>query len=482
MATGQVSTDSVLPGRFDSALVKFDTIPQLQNATWGFCAVDIATGTIWKQSHARTSLIPASTLKPITTAAALMLLGPDYRFKTVVQLSGTTEATGVHQGNLVICGSGDPTLGSDRFGGKTAIDSFFIAVLNELKSRGIQSISGRIIADAPDMGSQPVIPSWQFEDLGYYFGAAPSDINVFENSILFTFYPGKKPGDPAKLASTFPDAPYIAVINQVLTGPKGSGDRVQVTGVPWSNQRILTGSVPAGAKSLSVKGTLPDPPYQIAYMLHNFLAANGINVALPPTNSRLQEWSGEKDTLVSFPVYQYVSPPLKEIVYHINMRSVNLFAEALVGAIGDTLYRHGSTDAGLLGVESFLAGKRVNTAGIRLRDGSGLSRKNLLTTEFLATTLALCTREPWFNDFYSSFPVAGESGSVAGMFQKSPARGNLRAKSGTLEGVKGFCGYATNSGGRKIAYALIINNYTGSQYEVLREMEWLLTLLCASAN
>lgn len=480
--SGQNSSDTIFPGRFDSALVRFDTLPQIQSATWGFCAVDITTGTVWKQAHGGTSLIPASTLKPLTTAAALMLLGPDYRFKTEVKLSGSTDSSGVHQGNLVIIGNGDPTLGSDRFGRANSVDSFFVSLLQELKNRGIQSISGRIIADTRSMGNQPTIPSWQFEDLGYYFGASPSGINVFDNSLLFTFYPGKKPGDPAPLASVFPDAPYLTIINMVLTGPRGSGDNVQITGAPWSNQRLLTGTVPAGAKSFTVKGTHPDPPFQLAYMLHNFLVANGITIAMSPTTNRLMEWAGEKDTLQTYSVLQNLSPQLKEIVYQINMRSVNLFAESLMGAMGDTMYRDGSTSAGLRAVESYLAGKRVNTSGVRLRDGSGLSRKNLVTTEFLATTLALSTREPWYADFYNSFPVAGESGSVSGMFQKSAAKGNLRAKSGTLEGVKGYCGYATNAGGRKIAYALIVNNYAGSQAEMVREMERLLTIMCTSAN
>lgn len=480
--SGQNSSDSLLPDRFDSALVRFDTIPQVRSATWGFCAVDISTGAVWKQAHGRTSLIPASTLKPLTTAAALKLLGPDYRFRTEVNLSGNTDPSGVHQGNLVICGNGDPTLGSERFGSATSVDSFFVAILKVLKIRGVQSISGRIIADDSFMGNQPTIPSWQFEDLGFYFGASPTGINVFENSLLFTFSPGKRSGDPATLASMYPEAPYLSVVNQVVTGPKGSGDMVQIAGVPWSNLRIFSGTIPAGMKSVTVKGTHPDPPFQLAYMLHNFLVANGITITLPPSTHRLMEWAGEKDTLDLLPVYLHYSPPLREIVFHINMRSVNLFAEALVGAIGDTLYREGSTSAGLRAVESYLAGKRINTTAIRLRDGSGLSRKNLVTPECLATILAGCTGEPWYNDFYNSFPVAGESGSVAGMFRKSAAKGNLRAKSGTLEGVKGFCGYAANAGGRKVAYALIINNYVGTQSEMLMEMERLLEILCASSN
>ncbi len=472
--------DSPVTGQFDSALARFDTLPALKSATWGFCAVDLATGEVWKHAHSNLSLIPASTLKPLTTATALSVLGSEYRFKTQVQISGSIDSAGILNGNVVLMGGGDPTPGSDRFGESVSLDSVFAMVLKALQSKGIRTVSGRIVADASVFGSQPVIPSWQYEDLGNAYGAPPAGISLYENSLTFVITPGRKPGEPAPVGAIIPEAPYLGIINQVTTGPRGSGEQVEVGGTPWSNSRILTGTVPAGVKSIAVRGAMPDPPFQAAFMLHNFLVTHGISIQLPPTTDRLMQWSGEHDTLPRTLLMEYQSPPLKDIVYQINMRSVNLFAEALACAVGRTVNGEGTTTAGLRVAESFLMERKINTEGLRLRDGSGLSRKNLVTAEALALMLASCTRESWYPEYYASFPVAGESGSVASMFRKSKAKGNLRAKSGTLEGVRGYCGYATNAGERKLAYVLIINNYTCSQSEITKEMEWLLSILCSS--
>jgi serine-type D-Ala-D-Ala carboxypeptidase/endopeptidase (penicillin-binding protein 4) len=133
-------------------------------------------------------------------------------------------------------------------------------------------------------------------------------------------------------------------------------------------------------------------------------------------------------------------------------------------------------------VNNYLQNSNISQEGLRLRDGSGLSRKNLVTTTALASNLLSATYRPWFNDYYTSFPVAGETGSISNMFKKTLAAGNLRAKSGTLEGVKAFCGYTTTAGGRQLVYSLIINNYSGSQSDITQEMEKLLVKMCEATD
>ncbi len=472
-----VPNDSSTFNAFDTALTRFASSPSLKHASWGFCAVDVSKGAIYRAVNEHLSLIPASTLKPFTSAPALADPGGDYRYRTTVVISGQVDSTGVLQGNIRIEGGGDPTLGSQRFGESTSLDSLFARVHRELMRKGISSVNGRIVGtDVFD--KMPVIPSWQWEDIGNYYGAASSGLTVNENSVSFTFEPGKRVGDPARLISTSPPAPYLELVNEVTTGPKRSGDQVYVYGSPFSNFRWLTGTIPAGVKSYTILGALPDPAFHAAFSLHNYLAEQGMGISMQPTTQRRMSWMGEQDTLPVSTLLIYESVPLRDIVYYIIFKSVNLYAEVVVKTMGMLCSGEGTTGNGIRAVTGYWQKRGVNLDGLNLKDGSGLSRKNLITTSILANALASCTKEPWWPGFYNSFPVAGESGSVAGRFRKSAAQGNLRAKSGTLEGIKSFCGYARTASGRDLAYSLIVNNYSGTHNDLMKEIETLLVKMC----
>jgi serine-type D-Ala-D-Ala carboxypeptidase/endopeptidase (penicillin-binding protein 4) len=464
---------------FDSALAGFAALAPLQSASWGFCAVDVATRQTYRSVNEHTSLIPASTLKPFTMAPLFANPGGDYRFSTVVRTTGISGSDGSLTGNLIIYGGGDPTLGSQRFLPGSSVDTLYARIYQELLRKGITSVQGRIIGNSSLFGDMPVIRSWQWEDVGNYYGASSPALSVYENTISFVFEPGKREGEPAKLLNTIPPVPYLEIVNEVTTGARGSGDQVYVYGGPLSNLRWLTGTVPAGVKSFTVSGTLPDPPFHVAFGLHDYLISRGIEIAQPPTTSLRMKWMGEIDTLL--PVSDLLiwqSGPLHEMVYYVNFRSVNLYAEMLIKSLGMLRYREGSTEAGLKAVQEYWSSKGLPLAGLSLKDGSGLSRKNLVTPFILANALVIVTKEGYYATFYNSFPVAGESGSVSSRFRKGAAKGNLRAKSGTLEGVKGFSGYATTASGRELAYSLIVNNYSGTHNDLMKEIETLLTKMC----
>lgn len=474
--------DSAVVNPFDSALAQFAALPQLSHASWGFCAIDTDSDKVYRSLGENISLIPASTIKPFTSSAVIAQLGRGYRFRTEVKRSGTTDSLGVLHGNLYLSGGGDPTLGSFRFGARTSLDSLFNRIYILLKDSGITTIEGAIIADEPGFPGLTVVPSWQYEDVGQSYGAPVSGLNIYENSLSFIFEPGKNYGSSARLTGTFPSLPYLELVNSVTIGPKGSGENVTIYGAPYSGLRMLEGTVPAGVRQISVSGTNPDPAYAAVFLLHEFLTAMGICVNNAPTTSQRMARMGEMDTLIKTTLLVQESPPLSEILYHLNMKSVNLYAEALVKILGRELYATGTTEAGIEGVYAFWRSRGLDLSGVKLRDGSGLSRKNLITPITLARALTIISKESWYPEVYASLPVAGESGSVAEQFRKSVAKGNLRAKSGTLEGVKNFCGYATTASGRKLAYALMVNNYSGASWEMVAEMEKLLILLCESKD
>ena len=472
------STETIQFNAFDTALTRFATSDPMKHGSWGICVVDVSTGRIYRGVNEHLSLIPASTLKPFTSAAALSTFGKDHRFKTEIAISGTVDTSGVLHGNLYIIGGGDPTLGAARFGSEVNLDSLFMKILFALQETGVKTIHGSIIGDPSFFGKMPVITSWQYEDIGNYYGAVSAGLSVYENSISFVFEPGRKVGDPAAVLRYRPDAPYLEVINEVTTGPRGSGDKVYIYGAPFSNFRWLTGTVPAGVKEFTVSGTLPDPAYHAAFALHEFLVTGGISILKQPTTTLRMEWMDVKDSLPRNTIITHLSPRLIEIVNIINFRSNNMYAEMLVKNLGRYRYGEGTTEAGMKAVLDFWQKRGLDLSGLNLKDGSGLSRKNNITANVIANALAIYSADPAFGEFRATFPLAGETGNVAGRFKRGAARGNLMAKSGTLEKVKGFCGYATTASGRTISYSLLVNNYSGSHNELMKEIEILLTRMC----
>jgi serine-type D-Ala-D-Ala carboxypeptidase/endopeptidase (penicillin-binding protein 4) len=472
------SADSLNRNAFDTAITNFSSLATLKHASWGLCVIDIAGDTVYRAVNEHLSLIPASTLKPFTSGAVLRILGKDFRFCTPFSTDGIVDSSGTLQGNLYIEGRGDPTFGSARFGDVTHSDSIFQRLFKALQGRGIRKINGAIIADASWFSAMPVSPSWQYEDIGNSYGAGSPGLSVNDNQIAFVYAPGKRAGDSAVLIGTRPDASYLEINSEVTTGPRGSGDGVNVYGAPYSSFRWLRGTVPAGVKEFAVVGAMPDPAYHAAWSLHAGLVAQGIEIREQPATSLRRRWMGIEDTLPRTTLMSHLSPTLAEIVYVVNFRSMNMYTEAIVKALGKSQVDQGTTEAGLSAVLAYWNNLALDLSGVSLKDGSGLARKNLMTAKVLATALAKYTSEPTYPEFYASFPVAGETGSVAGRFRKSAARGNLRAKSGTMEKVKGFSGYATTASGRRISYSLIINSYSGSHDDLMKEIEVLLTKMC----
>lgn len=463
---------------FQKEINEFGSSPPMKHAIWGFCAIDVATKQIFISHNDDVSLIPASTIKPFISSAALSFLGSDHRFSTEIAIGGDIHNKGVLNGNIYIIGGGDPTLGSSRFGDEVSIDTLFNLVYKALRSLGVREVLGSVIADADCFESIPVPPEWQYEDIGNYYGAPSQGISAHENRVRFVFAPGLRPGMPAELIMTEPEIPWVEIVNEVTTGRRGTGDRVYIYGAPLSNQRWLTGTVPAGVNEFSVFGSNPDPPYYMAFKLTNYLSEMGINVVSQPKTALRMKWMGEDDTLKRKSIVFYQSPKLEEIVYYLNLRSINMYSEAIIKAMGLKFSGEGTTKAGIDAVEHFWKIRGLDLSGMNIRDGSGLGRKSIITTYILAQSLAIFADDENFEIFYGSFPVAGESGSVRNRFRRSSAAGNLRSKSGTLAVVKGFSGYVTTKSGRELAYSLLINHYSGTHAELMMEIEKLLIALC----
>jgi len=453
----------------DSTLTSFASDEALRSASWGFYAVDAASGQILASHNPHLGLAPASTQKLVTTITALSVLGADFRFQTKLQYIGSIE-NGVLNGDLIIKGTGDPSLGSKALHDSLSLENVLEFWHKALTGAGIRRIDGKIVADGSWFDDHMIPPKWMWEDMGNYFGAGAHAITVNENLYSVFFRPGQRENDASTVIRTEPFVPGMTFHNQVLTGPRGSGDQVFIYGAPYTNHRWLTGTVPMGVSSFEVKGSLPDPGYFLAATLKNYLNSKGIqNPAEPVTHRNYQQLPAEGDRKM---LATWHSPRLVDIATRTNFNSVNTFAENLFKTLGKKLANDGSFSASAKAITQFWTDKGIDTRGLRIHDGSGLSSFNNLTVQQLAEILQFASGDTLlYHTLIKGLPVAARTGNLARMFANTPSAGILMAKSGSLANVRGYAGYTVNRAGRLIAFAFIVNNFDGPHAEMRRKME-----------
>jgi serine-type D-Ala-D-Ala carboxypeptidase/endopeptidase (penicillin-binding protein 4) len=467
----------------DSALIKLKKEIDLlkkdkafKHAAWSICVMSSKTGKLVTEYNSEMLLTPASTMKIFTTATALSVLGSNFKFETSLEYSGKIDSIGTLHGNIYVRGGGDPTFGSDRFNNTNA-DVILNDWVEKIKSKGIKKVDGKIIADAQIFDNQFVSPDWTWEDIGNYYGTGACGLSIFEDQYHIYFQAGKNIEDSAKIEGIYPEIPYMELINNVKTGKANSGDNVIIYGSPFSNYRILEGTVPLGKSNYSVEGSIPDPSYFFVYYFNKKLSENGITISQLPTTARVM--GIHKDYIDSSRVLitKYYSPSLEDIVYHTNIKSVNTFAEHILKTLGVKKENAGSFEAGAKVVEDFLTLKKIDITGFTMNDGSGLSPLDKVTTKQMAGFLLQYRNDASFDAFYNSLPVAGKSGSIASLFKGTYAENNLRAKSGFLSWARAYAGYVTSKNNDVLAFSIIVNNYDCKPLEMKTKLENLMLLI-----
>ncbi|MBP9222689.1 MAG: D-alanyl-D-alanine carboxypeptidase/D-alanyl-D-alanine-endopeptidase [Verrucomicrobiales bacterium] len=400
-----------------------------------------------------TGLIPASTMKVFTTATVNELLGPDYRFVTEIQMTGTLDEDGMLAGDVIIRGGGDPTLGADSTSGT------FSKWKEALDKAGIKSINGTIVGDASVFGTILTPDTWQWNDMGNYYGAAACGLTFHENLFHVTFGTSSV-GAIAPVKGTDPKLPGIEFFNEMRVGSSGSGDQGYIYGDPYGKVFTLRGSVPAGSGSFSIKGALPDPAYFCARAFSEYLIKNGIPVSGEATTDRILASAG-KEIPARTKIFDQSSDSLRSLLLTTNYKSDNLKAECMHRMIAVAAGKKGTTAAAAAVTEAHWAEKGVDMTGFFMGDGCGLSRADTVTPRQMALMLYYAAKGEHYDAFYSSLPTAGQSGTLKSIGGGSAADGRVRAKSGTIDRVRNYAGYVNARSGKRYAFAIFINNYTG---------------------
>jgi D-alanyl-D-alanine carboxypeptidase/D-alanyl-D-alanine-endopeptidase (penicillin-binding protein 4) len=454
----------------EAELSKLKKDPALTHAAWSFMAVYGDSRDTVARHNELTALPPASVMKLVTTGAALQILGPEHRFRTRLYMRGKLSPNGELEGDLIIRGSGDPTLGSDKWR-ESVRDTLLAAIYKAVAGKGIRSVKGNIIADASVFEELMAPPGWNWGDIGNYYGAGPSGLTICDNLVIYCFRSGA-PGKPTEVFRTVPELKDVQIRNLVTAG--GTGDNAYVFGAEYGPLRYIRGTIPANSDSFCVKGNMHDPPLFAGLLIKQGLEDRGIAVSGRVITDRelpsVPDYSASDVTELGF----VVSPPLKDIISVVNQFSNNLYAEHVHKALSAKGGKEGSNSESNKLLTKFWTDKGLRGSGLFITDGSGLSRSNAVSAENLVRMLDIMARDKTAEIFRESLPVAGKTGTLRNMCKGTKAEGNLAAKSGTMTRVKAYAGYVKAANGRPVIFAMIFNNYSCTNAEITKKIESLM--------
>jgi len=450
------------PARLRKAIEPVVSRPELQAAFWGIEVRSLATGRALYALNAGKAFRPASTLKLVTTAAALDAYGPDARLRTTLETAGRLDGLGRILGDVFLVGRGDPNLSARFSPGRP--NAAFEAMAEALVAAGVKRIEGRVVGHEGAFVGDRRGSAWTWEDLAWGYGTEVSALSFADNLVEAALAPGERISDPAVL-DLVPDAGCLNVASTVTTAearadaagegaaaPTEDGDRVTLLREPGSNDVRLSGRLPLGGEW---KGRLAvaDPASCAAAVFASVLEAKGIQVVSGVTTSRAPLPAGGRVLAA------YDGVPMAEMIRVVNKESQNLHAEMLLRLVGLKRKGEGSVERGREAIGDLAKRLGVPDAGWCLSDGSGLARTDLLTPQGLVALLVAMDRHPHAAAFRDSLAIAGVDGTLEKRMRGTPAERRVLAKTGTLPQANALAGYVTTTRGERLAFAIFVNSH-----------------------
>lgn len=449
--------------------------PASKNAFWGIKIVEIGPEKVIYDLNSDHFFVPASNTKLFSTALALSRLGPNHQFTTRVVLEPT--------GDLRLIGGGDPNLSARAIPyqmGPTTGDP--LAAIDDLAAqiaaRGVTRVRGDIIGDDTLYVWQPYAAGWAIDDPQSDDGPPISALTINDNAIQIGVLPGRREGDLG-VVTLAPPLEFYRIDNRVRTvaaaNPETLG--VKISRIPGTRDVRLWGTVPLRGRTPVFLMSIEDPAEYAARALRRALQERGISVDggvrsehLYPADEPAERSSGEE-------VARRVSAPLVEDLRITDKVSQNLHAELLLRAVGRERKNEGSFEAGLEEMKAFLDEIGVAPEQYIFRDGSGLSRLNLVTPNTVTKLLRHMFAGPHRDDWISLLPIGGKDGTLYNRMVDTAAAGRVFAKTGSLSHVSALSGYAKRPDGAWVMFSIMVNNYNARTAEVRGVMDRICSLM-----
>ncbi|HVF81767.1 MAG TPA: D-alanyl-D-alanine carboxypeptidase, partial [Flavisolibacter sp.] len=355
--------------------------------------------------------------------------------------------------------SGDPTLGSWRWKA-TSEESVLKRVGESVAKFGIKNVAGFVV-DATGWEGETIPGGWIWDDIANYYGAAAEALNWRENQYDLVMKSGSHIGDAVSIVGTKPKLYNYNLISSVTAAAKGTGDNSYIYFPVASSSAVVRGTIPVNEDRFTISGAMPSPRFQLVATLNESLLKHGFKKTFQmiSTDKFLKNKMPDSTTVY----HTETSPPLDSISYWFLKRSINLYGEALAKTIAWRGGKTATTENGVNIIRKFWKDKNIGIEGteLNMEDGSGLSPLNRVTTHAQVTILQYAKKQMWFESYYAGFPLFN----------------GMKLKSGTISGVKSFCGYHTAKDGRDYIVSFIVNNYNGSSSAVVQKMYRVLDVL-----
>jgi D-alanyl-D-alanine carboxypeptidase/D-alanyl-D-alanine-endopeptidase (penicillin-binding protein 4) len=440
-AAGYTSAQT-LQQKLQKAFDKLQLDSQCRYASVSLTVIDVNSGKEIFAANPSMGLATASTMKTITTITAFSVLGKDFKYQTQFGYSGTI-IDGTLNGDIIIKGSGDPTLGSPRYESSRE-EHVLTLMIDAIRKAGIKKINGRIIGDDSIFGSQSIPDGWIYEDIGNYYGAGTSGLCWRENSYEIKLHTGET-GTPLTITREVPTMPYLNFKIEATNAPAHTGDDTYAYPPINGNTVYIRGTYAADQTKKYISASLPDAAYDAAFRLADTLKVLGITSTGGPESTSTLTAKSQPLPVITQNLTTISSPELSKIIYWTNQKSINLYAEQLLKTIAWKSGKLPSTANGVQTLQDFWQQKGIDPNSLNVFDGSGLSPADRVTTRTMATILQSAVTQPWYHDFYESLPVYND----------------MHMKSGSIINVLNYAGYQTKDG-KQLCFAIMVNNYNGS--------------------
>lgn len=428
------------------------------SAHTGVYAVNLDTGKVIADVQGEKLFIPASTRKLVSTALAARAFEGSEKIITPISYSGNASASGRVTGDLIIHAQGDPSWRSTFRRGRSG-DSVFESVATQIRQQGISSFSGDLIVDTSDFDKPDLLPiGWDWDDLLTRDGAKPSALSIDRSLVGIQLSPASI-GQPVNVRVLSPVTPF-EIINTSETVSSGRVPTLTFERGMAGKQIMISGNLPAGSDTSGRSVVLGEPTLYAALVMKEVLQENGITI---DGNVRLSDSVPRGEVVAIIESASYF-----ELLAEANHESDNHVAEILYLLAGKKQFGQASYNASQRTEEQFWKSLGVASSQVEPIDGSGLSRRNLITPKALATLLEEMADNQSFTE---SLSVAGVSGTLRYRLSEEKLQNRVRGKTGTLTGIGALAGYADTNSGDIVAFAIMVNNHTSSSGEIRNRID-----------
>ncbi|MEK6323665.1 MAG: D-alanyl-D-alanine carboxypeptidase/D-alanyl-D-alanine-endopeptidase [Acidobacteriota bacterium] len=466
--------------------------PRFAPAAWGLKITSLDTGKTIFEHNPQKYFNPASNAKLYTAALALEQLGADFRIKSSLYSSARPDASGTLKGDLIVYGRGDPTMAARLNGGDylKGLDPLIAQLVNA----GVRRIEGDVVGDESYFAGPPFGSGWEWDDLQAYYGAEVSALTINDNALDLLVKPADRVGIPCRI-TTGPPTSFVTLINRTQTAPKGTESKIVVYRPIGENIIYVSGRLPIDSSGYNNPVAVHNPAGLFVSLFKDALAGRGVVVT---GRTRVIDWKYREVTPIDFAklieLGSVESMPLGDIVRETLKPSQNLYAQLLLLQVGNRGRQGGTVissldpnpaspasvianmnsqpvandsrtdeEAGIELMQEFLLRAGVKKGDVLLEEGSGLSRRDVITPAATVALLSYMNSSRWAEVYRNALPVAGVDGTLQNRMKGTAAAGNVRAKTGTLRYVYTLSGYVTSAAGERLAFSTMLNNYYNTE-------------------